>query len=322
MGSYTLWSIIKYLDIMIKKTTLLVTVFLLLVAQVNAQFSERWKRYRFELVGGIGPTVFLGELGGANKVGTNFAGDFDFKMTRFALNVGIRYKITERLSTKLGLSYAVLRGDDKQTEQPHRHNRNLNFFSHIVELSNQLEFSFIKEKFGHRYNLRTGTSRVEGFNLSAYAFVGLSGLWFNPYGKHKNTGDWVALQPLGTEGQGRVGSREKYSRFTLAIPYGLGVKYGLNRRWSVGLEFGIRKAFTDYLDDVSTTYYDFSNTDASQETIDFADPSLGEIPGQTDPNQQRGDPTDYDSYSFLLITLSYRLKSGVKSFPKFGRRSW
>ncbi len=307
---------------MIKKTTLLVTVLLLLATQVDAQFSNRWKRYRLELVGGIGPTVFLGELGGANREGSNFARDFDFKMTRFAFNIGARYKITERLSTKLSLSYAILRGDDKETEQADRNYRNLNFFSHVLELSNQFEFYFLKEKYGHRYSLRSTRSSFKASNISAYAFLGVGGLWFNPYGKHKDTGDWVALQPLGTEGQGRVSSREKYSRLTFVVPYGIGAKYNLDRRWTVGLEYGVRKAFTDYLDDVSTTYYDFSNTDASQETIDFADPSTGEFPGKTAPNQQRGDPTDYDSYSFLLITLSYRLKSGVKGFPKFGRRSW
>ncbi len=303
---------------MYKRIVILVFVLALSVVQAQAQKLNQWKRYRLELVGGLGVTTFLGELGGSDKEGTNFIRDFNFKMTRPVFNLGVRYRLRERIAVKATLNYGILRGDDSQTKQLQRRNRNLNFYSNVFELSGNLEYFFIKEKIGGRYSLKGGSQ-----DISAYAFVGLSALWFNPYGKHKDTGEWVALQPLGTEGQGLVPTREKYSRFTLAIPYGLGMKYRLNRSWSVGLEFGIRKAFSDYLDDVSTTYFDFSKVqNVSQETIDFADPSLGEIPGQTAPNQQRGDARDYDSYSYFSITLSRKLKTAPKGLPKFTRRSW
>jgi hypothetical protein len=37
----------------------------------------------------------------------------------------------------------------------------------------------------------------------------------------------------------------------MAIPFGGGVKYVLNPKWYLSLEFGMRKTFFDYLDNVS-----------------------------------------------------------------------
>lgn len=302
------------------KNLILIVVAVLFASNVEAQYSTRWKRYRYEVVYGIGATNFLGELGGANKEGTNFLRDFEFSMTRPALTVGIRYKVLEKLSTKVALSYGVLRGDDKTTKEAYRQNRNLNFYAHLIEFSGQFEYSLIREKIGHRYNLRR-VRGLKGFKLNTYIFAGVGGFWFNPYGKHPQTGEWVALQPLGTEGQGMVGSREKYSRLQLAIPFGIGFKYGLDRVWSIGIELGARKTFTDYIDDVSTTYYDNDKLAASNPlSAEMADPSFGVYPGQTDANQQRGDPSDYDSYMFLMITLNYKLKTTRKGLPKFGMR--
>jgi len=300
------------------KRIVLLVIILSFFTQVEAQYSNRWKRYRYELIAGIGVTGFLGELGGANREGTNFLRDFEFSMTRPAVNIGLRYKILEKVSTKVVLTYGILRGDDKTTDEQFRHNRNLNFYAHVVELSGQLEYSIIKEKVGHRYNLRR-VRGVKGLKLNTYLFVGAGCFWFNPYGKNPETGKWVALQPLGTEGQGEIGSREKYSRFQFAIPFGFGVKYGLDKIWSVGIEFGARKTFTDYIDDVSTTYYDNDKlAERDPLAAEMADPSLGNIRGQTAVNQQRGDPKDNDAYMFLLITINYKLKTTRKGLPKFG----
>lgn len=306
------------------KKLIILVIILLFVNQVDAQYSNRWKRYRYEVVYGVGVTNFLGELGGADKEGSNFLRDFEFSMTRPAASLGLRYKILEKLSTKATLSYGVLRGDDKATQEPIRKNRNLNFYAHLVEFSGQFEYSIIREKVGHRYNLRR-VRGLKGFKLNTYLFAGVAGFWFNPYGKHPDNDEWIALQPLGTEGQGMpgVGSREKYSRLQVAIPFGVGFKYGLNRVWSIGIEIGVRKTFTDYIDDVSTTYYDFSLQDWSPDVAlaqRMGDPSLGEIEGQTSANQQRGDPTDNDTYMFLMITLNYKLKTTRKGLPKFGMR--
>jgi len=305
-----------------KRNLVILLLLLFLVSTVDAQrrrrrHSARWKRYRYELLGGGMFTNFMGELGGANDRGSNFLNDFEASMTRFGLFGGMRYKLAEIVAVKSTLSYAILRGDDKTTKEPARMNRNLNFMSHVVEFATQLEIYTAREKVGHRYNLRR-VRGLRGFSVTTYFFAGVGVFWFSPWGKNPQTGEWVALHDLGTEGQGLVPTRDPYSQFQIAIPYGIGFKYGLNRKWSIGLEFGPRYTFTDYIDDVSSTYFD--NDRLKQEKGELAaimaDPSLVKN-GQTAYNQQRGDAHDNDMYMFLSISLSYKLRTTRRGLPKF-----
>jgi len=270
---------------------------------------------RYEIFYGLGATNFLGELGGADQEGTNFVRDLEFSMTRPLFSLGIRYRITETVSTKTMLSYGWLRGDDKLTNERFRHYRNLAFRSPIAEFSNQFEYSIIREKQGHRYNLRR-VRGLKGFKTNTYFFAGFGVIYFNP--KNKYNGKWYALQPLGTEGQGLVPTRQKYSRISMCIPYGIGFKYGLNRRLNIGLEFGARKTFTDYIDDVSTTYFDNQMIREAKGDVAayLADPSDHTYPNQTAAYQQRGDAKDKDSYMFLILNLTYKLYTTRRGLPK------
>ena len=297
--------------------SLVIIILVLFTINSYSQRSARWKRMRYEIFYGVGATNFLGELGGANKEGTNFLADFEFSMTRPLLNLGFRYMILEKLSTKVMLSYGWLRGDDNTTTETYRNYRSLSFYSPLVEFAVQAEYHLTKERIGHRYNLRR-VRGVKGIKLNTYFFVGVAGFWFNPKGKDQN-GDWQNLQPLGTEGQNVSPVREKYSRIQMSIPFGLGVKYGLNRKWSIGLELGLRKTFTDYIDDVSTTYYDNDAIRAASgdEAAYLADPSSGEHPEWTVGGQQRGDPNDKDAYMFMILNLTYKLRAGRGGLPKF-----
>ena len=295
-------------------------VFLLLITIVSAGYSQRsarWKRMRYEIFYGVGGTNFLGELGGANQKGTNFMRDFEISMTRPLLSFGMRYKFLEKLAGKAMLTFGILRGDDKTTNETFRSYRNLNFYSPLVEFEVQGEYSLTRERIGHRYNLRR-VRGVKGFKVNTYVFIGLAGFWFNPQGKDAD-GKWHSLQPLGTEGQGIAPTREKYSRISIAIPYGIGFKYGLTRRWSIGLEFGVRKTFTDYIDDVSTSYYDNNKIKEVNGDVAayLADPSNGDNPGWTAGGQQRGDPSDKDAYMFMIINLTYKLRASRGGLPKF-----
>ena len=295
-------------------------VFLILIISYINTFSQRsakWKRMRYEIFYGLDATNFMGELGGANQVGTNFAKDFEISMTRPAVSLGFRYKFYEKVSGKAMLTYGFLRGDDKTTTEPTRANRNLNFYSPLVEFSLTGEYHITKERVGHRYNLRR-VRGVKGFKVNVYFFGGVSLFWFNPKGKDAE-GKWHNLHSLGTEGQGLIPTREPYHRLQLAIPFGVGFKYGLNRKWSIGLELGIRKTFTDYIDDVSTTYY--NNKRIKEVKGDFAaylaDPSSGDNPSWTYGGEQRGDPNDKDSYMLFIINLTYKLRTGRGGLPKF-----
>lgn len=128
----------------------------------------------------------------------------------------------------------------------------------------------------------------------------------------------MRLQPLGTEGQGLIASRTKYSLIGICIPVGIGFKYTIDRYWGVGLEIGLRKTFTDYIDDVSTTYFDFANyPDANDLAAVLADRSNKSDPKVTTAGQQRGDPRDKDSYMFGIFSLNYKLRTGRNNLPRF-----
>jgi hypothetical protein len=316
---------------------LLLTLFAAIVVGVCVTAetqAQRWKRQRYEASFVLGASNFLGELGGANQIGTNYFKDLEIAMTRYVLGVGMRYKLTEFTALRGQLLYARLRGEDRLTQEQYRNNRNLMFRSPVIELDVQLEFSWMRESIGSRYKVRRVKGRgKKGSEVYFYGFVGIGGMWFNP--RAKMNGKWYSLRPLHTEGQGLVDSRPTYSPVQLVIPYGLGVRYNVNKQMSIGMEYGIRKTFTDYIDDVSTTYFDkrLLRDNFGDVSADISDPALGktiEFQGdfyhaapesekdcQTCPNQQRGDPTDLDSYMFLNFSVNYRLKSSRKGLPKF-----
>ena len=190
-------------------------------AKSKNSFINRKTKPRKEYVIGIGASNFLGELGGANQIGTNFVKDLEFSATRPSAAFGLRYKFTKRWAVKGGLYYQLLSGADNLTKEPFRHNRNLSFRTHIFELSAQAEVYFTKEQPGHRYKIKNAKG-MKNYDIQFYGFLGVGGFFYNPQAKYG--GNWVNLQPLSTEGQGLAGGPKKYSRVSVCIPYGLGVK--------------------------------------------------------------------------------------------------
>ena len=277
--------------------------------------SNRWRSMRYEAIFGVGASNFLGELGGADQVGTDFYRDLEISQTRPAAAVGLRYYLSNRTALRAMFTYAILTGDDATTNEFYREYRNLNFKTNIFELSTVFEYMFLAERIGARYNLK-GVKGLRGYNIAFYGFAGVGVFKFNPKGELD--GEWHELQPLGTEGQGVIPTREKYDLIQLNIPVGLGFKYALDRRWSIGIEYGVRKTFTDYIDDVSRSYVE--STLLLQNgplAVALADKSNGDFPQNTAPGAQRGDPTDKDSYLFAIFNINYKLRSGNSRLPVF-----
>lgn len=302
--------------------------------------GQRWKRQRYEWVSGIGATQFLGDLGGRNQIGSDWFFDLDAASTRYIVNLGFRYKISQYVSAKTGFSFGEIAGNDKFTQEPFRNNRNLQFRSPIVEWATQIEVSWMRETVGSRYKIRRVRGRgKKGSNLYLYGFAGVGLTYMNPMGRYD--GKWYSLKKYHTEGQGFVPSRNEYSNWQFVIPFGVGMKYALDKKSSIGLEYGLRKTFTDYMDDVSTTYV-YTKEGERRDPVGaqiisnalgydniakgLADPSLAPVPGGVDtfpgacstcPGQQRGDPSDLDSYMFLTITYQRKIRTTRKGLPKF-----
>jgi hypothetical protein len=283
------------------------TVFLILLIIPSLVNAQRWKRSRYEFSLGIGASNFLGELGGANQIGTHGLKDFEWSATNLAAAIGLRYKISKYFALNTHLTYGRVSGDDKLTEEPARHLRNLNFVSNIYEFNINLEGAYQEEQMGNIYH-RKGTHGLHGYEVYMYGFAGVGIFYFDP--KATYDGTTYHLHDLGTEGQG-WGGKSQYSLLQFCIPLGVGFKYTLDRTWGVGLELGVRKTFTDYIDDVSTVYFDFSNTGAPDYIKELADPSHQEA------GAQRGNSKENDAYIFAVFSVNYRLQAARRSVARF-----
>lgn len=295
--------------------------------------AQRWKRYRRQLVAGAGVTNFLGELGGGNTVGRDGIADLDFAATRPSLMLGYRYQMNSFFFLRSNLQWGILRGDDQFTEEKYRKGRNLSFRTGFFELNAMAEFYLIQNAKGNLYRMR-GVRGKRGLQMDLYLFAGVGLMYFNPKAEYQ--GKWVALQPLGTEGQGLPGEDEKYNRTTFTIPYGIGIGKSLDRYWAVNLEFTMRTVFSDYVDDVSGDYYGrkelieakggSSNPEAlragalSDRNIYYqtiSDISNFEEGTQVEPGGQRGNPDNNDSFMTGMVTVSRKIVKRRRSRPKF-----
>lgn len=292
---------------------------------INSQNFTRpndWKKYRKELVVQGGASGFLGDLGGTDNIGKDYSpADLEYALARPALSIGYRYKLNKTYNIFTSFNYMLVTGDDKLTSEPFRNNRNLNFKSNIFEFSTRFEYSFFASRPGHRYSIKkTLLRRKRGKAKEFIAFIGVGCFYFNPKGKHPFTGEYMNLYDLHTEGQGLKNGPEQYSRIQLSIPVGFSIKTRFKKYWSLGLEFNYRKTFTDYIDDVSGTYYNKSELAEAygSNSVIFSDPSLGLIPSATIPNAdgtgaQRGDKQK-DVFMSLQVTVG-------KFFPPKRRKT-
>lgn len=276
--------------------------------------GQRWNRYRKEFGFHIGASGMLGDLGGGKGQGSRY-GDLQPENTSVAsytLGVTWKYRIHNNMALRANLFAAQLYSDDKTTENLDRRLRNLDAKTGIIELSGQYEFYLIRERIGNRYKVKN----VKGYgsnHFAWYLFAGVGGIYYNPFGTTQS-GDWVRLAPLNTEGQGLEGGPKDYSQFTLIIPFGTGVKYNISHLIGIQFEVSMRLTNTDYLDDVSTTYYDGEKLaenfgELSKEMADkrYWNPNRHSEGGIRGGNEQK------DVYMYATFGLTYRWRSRAKS---------
>lgn len=317
-----------------------IVIALLLIALVpSLAEAQRWKRFRRQIIGGVGVTNMLGDLGGANQIGRDFVYDLDLQATRPSLLVGYRYQFNSYFFGRANIQWGVLRGDDEFTQEEFRNPRNLRVRTWYFEADFMAEFYLLQNARGNLYRLR-GVRGRRGLKMDIYVYGGIGFMYFNPRGRDQN-GRWVNLQPLGTEGQGLDGQPDRYNRFAFTIPYGIGIGKSIDRYWQVNVEFTMRQTFTDYLDDVSGRYFGRENLynakvasgvdrNTAAQIAFLSDPRLGEdfyTPNDyengpdrndlTNGDNIRGDKTDNDAFMTGMITVSRKIVKRRRSRPKF-----
>lgn len=178
-----------------------------------------------------GPAAYSGDLS---------TGIFPRKITNGAIGASFSYELNDRITLRAAYNYLIVGAADRYNSKPTLSLRNLSFETEINE------FSIIAE-----YYLKNLSQQ----HYSPYLFAGFAVFKFDPYAYDLN-GQKVYLKPLSTEGQGLANypDRKPYKLTQPAIPFGGGVRFQLTKKIRVGVETGIRKLFTEYLDDVSTSY--------------------------------------------------------------------
>ncbi len=301
------------------KSYILAALFAFILTDVAAQFFDRdkWEDRRHQLTIGIGASNFLGDLGGKDNIGTNDFQDLELGETNFAAFIGYKYTLYKKLHLRGDFSWGQVSGSDQLTNEPYRQNRNLNFRSHIFELAAMLEVEIpIRFRKGHIYDIK-GVKGWKYKGATMFLFGGIGGFHYNP--KTYFQGEWIELRPLRTEGQGLPGGPDEYGRFSICFPVGIAISKRISHQVSIGLEASYRFTMTDYIDDVSGSYYDpndlqlYMGGEAAEVAAYLSNPALGVENGGlwqrvTAPGQQRGDIEDRDGYMFLMFRTNVLLE--------------
>lgn len=243
------------------------------------QFHTKMSRSELGLL--VGASCYLGDL---NRT-------IPYKDPHLAGGLIFRYNIHSRLSFRANLMYAKVSADDANSNELLLQQRNLNFSSTIYEFAAGVEFNYFPFQLGH--------DRYKG---TAYILAEIGVFRMNP--KTNYNGSEVELRPLGTEGQGTSLNKKGYYSLTqLCIPIGVGAKISLGDRFGLNFEIGIRKTFTDYLDDVGSNSYVDTDILAAE-----SGPVAAELSNKSGATfGSRGDASTKDWYLFSGMMLTFRL---------------
>ncbi len=105
---------------------------------------------------------------------------------------------------------------------------------------------------------------------------------------------------------------------------GAGVKVAVGERLNIGLEAGVRKTFTDYLDDISTDYVNYGqlvrgNGDLAAALGNRTGEYLGTDPVDVPTGTQRGNPNADDWYFIGGVTVSYNIYGNNSGLGRRGK---
>lgn len=283
----------------------------------------------YSVVGfGVGTSSYYGDMA---PIGKPLASTF--KPMRWSVTGNYTRHFTPRLAARGSFTWARIMGDDNIMYNDPSHflyPRNLHFRNDLKEFALLGIFKLTPDT-------RSNDRRPQ---FGAYLFAGIAAVAHSPYAKD-STEKWRKLRPMQNEGT-------SYSVVTMAIPFGLGLRYKINSKWDISAELGFRFTRSDYLDDVHGSYADpatLTNPEmANRSTQQFGgrkgeDRTAGlteylavkhgilvldgnpfaEIPnhygyGTGDPGRGNS-PKNNDQYMLGMIHINYILGSPIKCPP-------
>ncbi|TAF65163.1 MAG: hypothetical protein EAZ55_09435 [Cytophagales bacterium] len=155
--------------------------------------------------------------------------------------------------------------DDSRSNDAFALARNHSFKTTIIELAAVVEYNF--------FDMGRDVKKSE-YLWTPYLFAGLSGFRMDP-------------------GQN---IRPTYGLFTFSIPFGVGAKFYAGSKMNIGVEFGARWTFTDFLDDVGME-------------VNLA------APGSRNARYYTGNPNDTDMFFYTSVNVAFVMFKKASACP-------
>ncbi len=170
---------------------------------------------------GLGVTNYRGEI----------SPQYQFGNSRPAITAFYRRDVSVPVTLRGSFLAGLLRADDASVKgagggvPPLQGYRGSNVKGSVLEAAVALEYNFMDYR-----------NRRQKVHFTPYLFIGVGGYYAN-------------TRTETTQGLGPDYNRSG-GHFGVAIPAGAGLKYALSRRINLGLEAGVRKTFSDQLDNL------------------------------------------------------------------------
>ena len=219
-------------------------VALLLLSSIDG-FGQRWKLRRYELDLYVAGVAFHGDIGLADKPFANMFNGF-----RPSVGLNPRFMIRQNVAVAMDLGYYMYGGKDEPGSSHGRYySFNTNAFVHgirgeyyILGASESLFMSGI-------YNRR---GMVNNYNrLFLYLYGGASGILSKSHVKDLDNG---GVEPLDNPGY------NNNLVYSLVFPVGVGLKFELDPRWSIGVEAGYSFSLSDQIDGYASSYSEYNDS--------------------------------------------------------------
>jgi len=222
-----------------KRYILILLIFCFAIPFSDAQL---WKKRRWELVAGAGPSFFFGDIGGYSRT-KNYLGfrDMSYLQTRYNINANLRYRLGREFNVRASMSYGMFHATDERGSNENRPYESSTTFFEPALIG---EYYFIKNRAESSYLFQKRRGRFVWSilrSLDFYGFAGIGGISYSVKGNDA----LISKQAL--EGYPDSG-------FDLIIPGGVGATLVYSPNFNFGLELGGRYAFTDFIDGYTSQF--------------------------------------------------------------------
>ena len=186
--------------------------------------------------------IELGAFGGVSYYLGNINPSDQFYSPSLAYGITLRYVLNNREAFRLAINDGQLKASDRDFDNAFQQNRDISFSTNLIDIDVLYEFNYLPFQYKQRHH-----------SFTPFLFVGLG--YEVILNSTYNIPDHIA------------------------VPFGMGIKYLLNKKTTIGLEWSFRKTFQDQIDGIG-------------------------IPGG---NQYKSILNNNDWYSFAGFFISFRL---------------